>query len=126
MTEGSFENNPYSSSEPGAPENKLRNAETNAAEVVNNEGAKRFEVVSGDTTAFLTYSYVLGDLNLIHTEVPPEFGRRDAGITLVKFALEFARSSGLKIIPTCPLVRRYLRKHPEYLPLVSSKIKLKK
>jgi predicted GNAT family acetyltransferase len=40
---------------------------------------------------------------------------------MVKAALEYAKAEDLEVLPICPFVKGYLRKHPEYLPLVSEK-----
>jgi predicted GNAT family acetyltransferase len=36
------------------------------------------------------------------------------GSFLVKYVLDYARSNGLKVAPTCRFVRGYIDKHPEY------------
>jgi len=37
---------------------------------------------------------------------------------LVKGALGMVRASGLTLLPVCPFVAAYLRRHPEYVDLV--------
>lgn len=88
------------------------------SDVVNNEQARRFELTVDGHTGFLQYAKATGRINLLHTEVPPELGGRGVGGTLAKAALEYARQEQLKVIPTCPFVRTYLDRHPEYASLV--------
>lgn len=112
----------------GAIENEKdrSKAERSLGEVRDNQESKRFELVVDGHEAYLSYSYVPGgNLDLIHTEVPEGIRGRGAGDLLVKTSLEFARERQLKIIPTCPFVRKYLERHPEYNDLVSTQIKFK-
>jgi predicted GNAT family acetyltransferase len=38
----------------------------------------------------------------------------------VRAALDFARDKQLRVVPLCPFVAGYLRRHPEYQDLLSS------
>jgi hypothetical protein len=38
---------------------------------------------------------------------------------MARAALEAARADGLEVVPLCPYVAAYIRRHQEYLPLVS-------
>ncbi|MGH9346220.1 MAG: GNAT family N-acetyltransferase [Vicinamibacterales bacterium] len=89
------------------------------SEVVNNEGARRFEITIDGHTGFLQYAESAGRINLVHTAVPPELGGRGVGAALAKAALDHARRSRLQVVATCPFVRKYLEKHPEHAPPVS-------
>lgn len=89
-----------------------------ALTVVNNEAEKRFEVVVDGETAVLEYIRAGGNITYTHTEVPPSLEGQGIGGKLARHALDFARDNGLKVIPICPFVTSYLRRHPEYHPLV--------
>jgi predicted GNAT family acetyltransferase len=89
------------------------------SQVENHEVARRFEITVDGHTGFLRYAKSAGRIELIHTEVPPELGGRGLGATLAKAALDYAQQAGLKVTPTCPFVKKYLERHPEYAPLVS-------
>ena len=88
-------------------------------DVQNHPSEHRFEIRVGEEVAFLRYRLSGKTLNLIHTEVPDSLRGRGLGDRLVLTALEHARREGLAIIPTCPFVKAYLRKHPEYASLVA-------
>jgi hypothetical protein len=60
-------------------------------------------------------------LSLVHTEVPAELEGHGIGGRLAKAGLEFARQENLKVVPSCPFVAAYIRRHPEYLELVMEK-----
>ncbi|HNW50188.1 MAG TPA: GNAT family N-acetyltransferase [Prolixibacteraceae bacterium] len=49
-----------------------------------------------------------------HTEVNPEFNGKGYGKRLVAKAVEFARETGLKIVPVCPFVKTVLSGKPDY------------
>ena len=88
------------------------------SEVVNNETARRFEMTVDGHTGFLNYAKTGNRIELIHTEVPPELGGRGIGGALAKAALDYAQQANLKVIPSCPFVKKYLERHPEYANLV--------
>ena len=83
-----------------------------------NEAAHRFEVPLGDKIAKIDYIQSNGKLNLVHTEVPKKFEGQGIGKKLVKAALDYAQETNLKVIPSCPFVAAYIRRHPEYLEIV--------
>ena len=62
-----------------------------------------------------------GTIELIHTEVPPEFEGQGFASKIAKFAFDDARRRGLKVIPTCTYLQAFLRKHPEYGDLVAQR-----
>lgn len=53
-----------------------------------------------------------------HTIVPEEMEGKGIGSALVKHALEYARHEHLYVKPTCPFIRAYIDRHPEYKDLV--------
>ena len=53
-------------------------------------------------------------MDIRHTIVPKEIGGRGIAAALVKFALEYARSQGMKVRPSCWYAEEFLRRHPEY------------
>jgi uncharacterized protein len=80
---------------------------------------KRFEVtVDGELAGFLVYRSKKGLLALIHTEVEDRFEGRGLGGRLARFALDRAREEGLAVLPFCPFVNAWIKRHPEYTDLV--------
>lgn len=84
----------------------------------NNVAEKRFELELDGEIAFLAYILAGKNITLHHTDVPRTLEGRGVGSALARHALETARDSGYKVIPTCPFVTGYLRRHPEFQPLV--------
>lgn len=92
----------------------------NEPEVRRNEASHRYETVVEGHTALLQYRESPGVIDLLHTEVPEALEGRGVGGLLARTALEDARARGLRVIPSCPFVAAYLRRHPEYQSLVHS------
>lgn len=89
-------------------------------EVTNNRAGRRFEVNLEQGTAYLVYRQAGNTITLVHTEVPAALGGRGIAGALAKAGLEYARANGLRVIPSCPFVKSYLERHPEYQDLVTS------
>ena len=53
----------------------------------------------------------------LHTEVDPNVQRRGLGTALVVGALDDARDRGKRVVPICPFVDAYIRRHPDYADL---------
>jgi predicted GNAT family acetyltransferase len=80
---------------------------------------KRFEVtVDGELAGFLIYRERKDLLALIHTEVESRFEGRGLGGRLARFALDRAREGGLAVLPFCPFVDDWIKRHREYVDLV--------
>jgi uncharacterized protein len=87
--------------------------------VVDNPEQQRYELWLGATRAgFIDYLSEPGTILLVHTEVDPAFERQGLGGRLVAGALGDLRTRDLKLVPLCPFVRTYLRRHPEDADLV--------
>jgi hypothetical protein len=80
---------------------------------------QRFEAsVEGEPAGFLVYRLRPGLLALIHTEVETRFEGHGLGGRLARFALDQARDQGLAILPFCPFVDDWMKRHREYVDLV--------
>jgi predicted GNAT family acetyltransferase len=51
--------------------------------------------------------------------VRPEAEGKGVASELVRWALDDVRGRGLRIVPRCPFVAAYLKRHPEYADLVA-------
>ena len=87
--------------------------------VTDNAAASQFEVHVGGERAGLVDYHRHGDrITLIHTEVGDNFQGLGLASTLARFALDSARERGLGVLPQCPYVAGWIRKHPGYVELV--------
>ena len=87
-------------------------------EVVNNREESRFEAALGDLVAFSEYNLAGSNIVFNHTEVPVEFEGQGIGRKLAEAALNYARDNNLKVIPLCPFIAAFIRRNPQYQPLV--------
>ena len=80
----------------------------------------RYEIVSADGTllGLIRYRTEPGVIVLVHTEVEPQAEHSGVGSRLVQGALDDIRARGLRLVPLCPFVAAFLRRHPEYADLV--------
>jgi predicted GNAT family acetyltransferase len=82
--------------------------------VRDNPDQRRYElVVDGAVAGEIDYLLKPDSVVLLHTEVSPELEGHGLGARLVADALEDIRSRGLRVVPVCPFVQAYLRRHPE-------------
>lgn len=94
----------------------------NTAVNVQNDGEQqRFHVRLPEGEGELVYRRIAPDtLELVHTEVDPALRGRGVGEALAETAFAYARAQGLRVVPTCPYVKRWLAKHPEQRDVVAS------
>ncbi|NGO67260.1 GNAT family N-acetyltransferase [Streptomyces boncukensis] len=91
-------------------------------EISDNPAEERFEARIGGTLAGLAQYLRSADvIAFTHTEVDLAHEGRGVGSALARGALDAAREAGLKVVPVCPFFAGYIRKHPEYQPLVHEK-----
>ena len=74
----------------------------------------RYEVEVDGVTAYVLYRRKPGVITLVHTEVPKALAGRGVGSRLAKHVLDAARAEGLKVVPVCPFIAAWMKKHPEY------------
>jgi uncharacterized protein len=88
--------------------------------VIHNQADRRFELVVHGLRALLIYRRFGERIVFDHTEVPQVLEGKGLAAKLAQVALDFARSNHLGVVPLCPYVSSFIRKHPEYQDLVSS------
>ena len=81
----------------------------------------RFEVLVGDDVAGFTEYVDDGDQRIFfHTEIGENFAGRGLATTLIKAALTETRSDGKRIVPVCPFVAGYLKKHDDFADIADA------
>jgi predicted GNAT family acetyltransferase len=88
--------------------------------VHNDEKAHQFRIEVDGQVALIEYSRADGTIVFSHTEVPPSLEGRGIAARLARTALEYARDQKLAVVPRCQYVAAYIRKHPEFQPLVKT------
>lgn len=84
----------------------------------------RFEITAdGELAGFTEYLDTSLDGTEVriffHTEIDEKFGGRGLAGTLVQSALTTSRSTGRKIVPVCPYVKKFVGKHHEFDDIVT-------
>jgi predicted GNAT family acetyltransferase len=90
--------------------------------VVRRPDERRYELlVAGEHAGELVYRDRGDDIvAFLHTEVDPTLERRGLGTALVTGALDDARERGQRVVPLCPFVDAFIRRHSEYADLFAS------
>ena len=90
----------------------------NVVDIQHHQNQQRFETRIENLLCIIDYELEGENLSLTHVGVPkPLEGRGIAG-QLTQAALDWARTESYRVIPVCPYVQTWLRRHPEYQDLV--------
>jgi uncharacterized protein len=91
-----------------------------STEVRDNPDESRYEVlVDGRLAGFALYRLDGKRITMFHTQVEPEYKGEGLGGELARAALDDVRRCGLGLLPLCPFIAGYIRRHPgDYLDLV--------
>ena len=89
--------------------------------LVKNEDKKRFEIEYNNHFAFIDYKETSDHIALIHTEAEPELAGTGAAAAVVEKTLHFIEESGKLLLPYCPYVFAFIKKHPEWKRIVDEK-----
>lgn len=85
-------------------------------DIVRNAPAlNRFEIYAGDAIAGFA-EYVDHDRQRIfhHTEIGAKFSGKGMAGKLIQAALTETSNAGLRIVPVCPFVAKFIDKHDEF------------
>jgi uncharacterized protein len=89
--------------------------------VTRNEAESRYEVtVDGEHVGLIAFRAENGVVTMLHTEVADDHEGEGIGSGLVEAALDDVRARGEKVVPTCPFVAAFIRRHTGYQDLVAS------
>jgi uncharacterized protein len=84
----------------------------------NPEGSRYEMHVQGELAGFVTYHRHGQAISLQHTELEPAFQGAHLATHLARFTLDDARKRDLTVLPFCPYINSWIKKHPEYTDLV--------
>ena len=88
-------------------------------QVHDNPDESRFELEVEGETSFTVYQKEGNVITFVHTEVPGDERGEGLGNTLIEGALQQVRAEGLKVVPLCPFVDAYIRRHPDEQDLLA-------
>lgn len=82
--------------------------------VARNDAEGRYEITVDGALAGFTLFLDRGEQRIFpHTELDERFSGRGLSGVLIREALADTRAAGRRVVPVCPLVKRYIIKHPE-------------
>jgi predicted GNAT family acetyltransferase len=97
----------------------MESAATDAPVLTDNPAASRYEMhVDDELAGFVDYKLQGETISLVHTEVEPAFQGARLATHLARFSLDDARKRGLHVLPYCPYINSWIKKHPDYTDLV--------
>lgn len=89
--------------------------------VRDNPDRGRYEItVDGELAGVADYRDRGGRRIFVHTEVDSAYSGRGLGNRLASGALDDAAARGIRVVPRCPFIRRYVERHDEYRRLLGS------
>lgn len=93
----------------------------NTTDIRNNTYRHRFEMETDGKLSIVVYENVDDEtLALTHTEVDPSLEGHGVGSKLVEGVLDYIEQHDLKIVPLCPFVDVYLKRHADWNRVVST------
>ncbi len=95
--------------------------ELESLQLVKNDEKQRFELENNRHIAFVDFEEKEHFIALVHTEAPEALQGTGTAVALVEKTLQYIEKSGKKLMPFCPFVLAFIKKHPEWKPLVSEK-----
>ncbi|UMB69829.1 GNAT family N-acetyltransferase [Mycobacterium paraterrae] len=87
---------------------------TGAEATVTPADGKYTVAVDGQTVGLTAFADRNGQRVFYHTEVDPQYGGRGLATIVIGEALKATRADGKRIVPVCPTVADYVKKHPEF------------
>jgi predicted GNAT family acetyltransferase len=92
--------------------------------VTDNPDKSRFELhVGGELAGFVTYRIRGQAIDLLHTQVDPAFQGGGLASKLAQASLDDASARHMAVLPTCPYIRSWIRRHPDYADLVPADLR---
>ena len=92
--------------------------------LIDNKEAKQYEFHIDDFVPRIEYMKVSDKIYLTHTEVPRGLEGKGVGGKLVKTVLEDIEQKKLKLVPLCPFVAAYIKRHPEWKRIVTEGVNI--
>ncbi len=86
--------------------------------LIDNDQKSQYELHVDELVPKIEYIKKNNRIFLTHTEVPKALEGKGIGSQLVKKVLEDIKTKDLTLIPLCPFVAMYIKRHPEWKELV--------
>ena len=88
-----------------------------------NENDHQFQITIEGYKALIVYKEHASTISLIHTEVEAALEGKGAATAVIEKTLAYIEAHNYKLIPICPLVFAYIKRHPEWKRIVDESFK---
>jgi predicted GNAT family acetyltransferase len=78
--------------------------------------------VDGRVVAIAVYQLRAGRHIFVHTEVNSAHGGKGVGAALARFALDDVKAQGGNVVPLCPFIAAWIKRHPDYEAIVDHEL----
>jgi len=91
-----------------------------------NKEKKRFEVEVEVENKLALIEYIRAEdkMYLTHTEVPSELEGKGIASSMAKQVLQQIKDEDLKLVPLCPFIASYVKRHPEWKEILAEGYKV--
>lgn len=86
--------------------------------LIDEEESRQFVMVVGGHRARMEYDRTPDRIFLTHLLVPPAIEGHDVAAVLTEKVLTWVESKNMKLVPYCPYVKTYLRRHTAWQKLL--------
>ncbi|MBX3036490.1 MAG: N-acetyltransferase [Anaerolineales bacterium] len=90
-------------------------------EIINNTSENRFETWINGLGSKLDYIEDKDSFAITHVGVHPDLRGQGIAGKITQFAMEYAKSKSLRVIPICSYAVWWIQKNPEYADLIKHK-----
>ena len=98
-------------------------AEYDNLPLLKNEVAKQFEMEVGGQTAVIVYLEHHFTITLLHTEVPSALEGKGVATAIIEKTLVYLEKNHFRLIPLCPFVAAYIKRHPEWKMILDKSVR---
>lgn len=91
--------------------------------LVKNKSNSRFELTVDGYIAFIDYVDKESYIALTHTESPEALAGRGVATALIEKTLKYLDEHNILLLPLCPLVFAFIKRHPEWVRIVRDDFK---
>jgi predicted GNAT family acetyltransferase len=89
------------------------------------ENIHQFEMEVDGQTAIIAYEETHFKITLLHTEVPPQLEGKGVATAIIEKTLEYIEKNHYRLIPLCPMVVAYIKRHPEWKMILDESVRNK-
>jgi len=91
--------------------------------LVKNETAHQFEMEVEGQLAIIAYEEAHFKITLLHTEVPEQLEGKGIATAIIEKTLAYIEKNHFRLIPLCPMVVVYIKRHPEWKMLLDESVR---